>query len=104
MNEAIQIFFGITFLIMIFLLSRMVMGLKIKNAVKSITNDLKEKNAFNHSSAITLPYASQSFFRFGVRDFKPKTLNYLISNNVVGKTEDNRFFLMPGWEKNISQK
>jgi len=99
MNETIQIIFGIIFLFMIFLLSRMIMGLLIKKAAKYIIEDLKKNNACDPSSAITLPYAKENYFKIGRRDFRPKTLAYLVSNNIVGKTEDNRFFLMSGYEK-----
>ena len=94
MNETIQIIFGISFLIMIFLLSRMIMGLRVKKAAQRIIEDLKKNNAADPASAITLPYAEQKFFKIGARDFRPKTLAYLISNRIVGKTEDNRFFLI----------
>jgi len=102
MNETIQIIFGIIFLIMIFLLSRIIMGMRVKQAAKIIMEDLKKNNAYDPASAITLPYAEQSFFKIGMRDFRPKTLTYLVANSIVGKTEENRFFLISDWEKNMS--
>ena len=98
MNETTQIIFGVIFLFMIFLLSRMIMGLLIKKAAQYIIEDLRRNNACDPASAITLPYAKENYFKIGRRDFKPKTLAYLVSNSIVGKTEDNRFFLMPGRE------
>ena len=104
MNEATQIIFGIIFLFMFFLLSRMIMGLLIKKAAQNIIEDLKKNNACDPASAITLPYAKENFFKIGRRDYRPKTLGYLVSNSIVGKTEDNRFFLMPEYKNSGTQK
>ena len=94
MNETVQIICAISFLIIFFLFSKMIMGLRMKKAAQYIIEDLKKNNATDHASAITLSYAKQNFFRIGMRDFRPKTLEYLLSNRIVGKTEDDRFFLI----------
>jgi hypothetical protein len=42
---------------------------------------------------VKLPYERPSTLRMGIRDFRPKALESLVAGNIVGKTDDSRFYL-----------
>ena len=45
------------------------------------------------SSAIVLPYAKVSIFRMGMRDFRPKALQFMVSAQIVGVNEAGKYYL-----------
>jgi hypothetical protein len=93
MTETGQIIVGIFVLVLVYMLTRRFHAWSMKRALDSILNDLEKKGAVDHASAVKLPYATVGIFRFGMRDYRPKALEYLVSSNVVGRTEDARFYL-----------
>jgi hypothetical protein len=102
MSENLQIVFGIILLVGVFLFSRVVMGWRIRRACQLIIKDLRSKDAFDPISAVELPYAKVRYLNIGLRDFRPKALQYMIQHDVVGLTESGRYYLKPAW-KNVSQ-
>jgi hypothetical protein len=78
---------------MAFILTRKVNALRIKRAYGFIIEDLESKEAFDPSSAVGLPYARASMFRMGMRDFRPKALEYMILGNFIGMTEGGKYYL-----------
>jgi hypothetical protein len=102
MNETLQIIIGILLLIGVFLFSRVVMGWRIRRACQQILKDLESKSAFDPFSAVELPYAKVRFINIGLRDFRPKALQYMIQNEVIGITDSGRYYLKPAW-KNVRQ-
>jgi hypothetical protein len=93
MSESGQIIIAICLLIAVYMLTRKVNAWRIKRAYMSIIKDLKRKEAFDETSAITVPYARESIFRVGVRDFRPKALQFLVASGVVGITEAGKYYL-----------
>ena len=93
MSEFNQIITAICVLIVVYMLTRKVNTWRIKRAYMSIVKDLQKREAFEESSAIALPYASQSIFRVGVRDFRPKALQFLIASDIVGVTQAGKYYL-----------
>ena len=93
MSEFNQIISGILLLILVFVLTRKISAWRIKRALFAIMKDLEGMGAVDPGSAVALPYAKTSLFRFGARDFRPKALEYLISSGAVGVTDDGRFYL-----------
>lgn len=100
MGETLQIFVGIALLIGVFLFSRVVMGWRIRRACVQILKDLEAKGAFDPFSAVELPYAKARFINIGLRDFKPKALQYMLQHDVVGITDAGHYYLKPAW-KNV---
>ena len=93
MSEFNQIIIAICLLIVVYMLTRKVNTWRIKRAYMSIIKDLEKREAFDEASAIALPYVSQSIFRVGVRDFRPKALQFLVASGIVGVTPAGKYYL-----------
>ena len=93
MSETNQIIIGICILIAAVMLTRKFHAWKIKRAYFSIVRDIKAKSAFDQNSAVNLPYANQPMFRVGLRDHRPIALQHLVQDNIVGVTDDGRYYL-----------
>jgi hypothetical protein len=93
MSETGQIITAICVLILVYMLTRKVNAWRIKRAYMGIIKDLEKREAFDETSAIALPYASQSIFRVGVRDFRPKALQFLVASDIVGVSQAGKYYL-----------
>ena len=93
MSEAGELIIGIGVLILVFALSRRFHAWKIKRAYTYIIEDLKTQGAFDPASAVDLSYARNAMFRIGYKDHRPTALKHLISNNIVGATTDEHYYL-----------
>jgi hypothetical protein len=93
MIEAVQIILAIIIVVLVFIVAKKIQGMKINRAFRIIINDLKQQGALNPSSAVTLPYASPVLFRIGLRDYRPRAINYLVQSGIVGMTENGQFYL-----------
>jgi hypothetical protein len=93
MSEFNQIITALCLLIFVYLLTRKVNTWRIKRAYMGIIKDLEKREAFDETSAIALPYVSQSIFRVGVRDFRPKALQFLVASDIVGVTQAGKYYL-----------
>lgn len=92
-SEAGKIIIGVCALMAIYILTRQYHAWQMARAYKRIIRDLKEMGAMDASSAVDLPYARQSVFRMGLRDYTPKTLQYMTEHHIVGMTPDRRYYL-----------
>ena len=102
MSENVQIVIGILLLVGVFLFSRVVMGWRIRRACQQILKDLQSREAFDPFTAVELPYSRVRYINIGLRDFRPKALQYLLQHEVVGITEAGGYYLKPAW-KNVRQ-
>lgn len=93
MSDVLQIITGILFLMLVFILTRFGIAWRIKRACFFIVKDLERRNAFDYNSAVELPYAKTDHFRMGLRDFRPKAVQGLVENGILGVTPERRFFL-----------
>jgi len=93
MSDTGRIILLICILIIVYVLTRKVHAWKIKRAYIYIIKDLEQQGAVDPSSAIELPYAKIGVFRFGMRDYRPKAIEYLIVSNIIGMTESGRYYL-----------
>ena len=93
MTEAVQIIGGILLVIVVFILSNKFQGYKVGKAFRFIVQDLRNQGATDPDSAINLPYAAKSIFKMGLKDYRPKTLNYMVMEGIVSGTADGRFYL-----------
>ena len=93
MSETGRIILLIFILVIVYILTRKVHAWKIKRAYIYILKDLEQQGAVDPSSAIELPYAKIGVFRFGMRDYRPKAIEYLIVSNIIGMTESGKYYL-----------
>ena len=99
MSETTELILGIAALIVVISLTRKYHVWRFKRAYLFIIEDLKNKGAYSAYSAVDLPYTRRNLLKMGLRQHHPQALDYLIMQNIVGKTEDGRFYLI---QKNIS--
>ena len=97
MSEALQIFFGILFLVAVYILTRYGILLRMKRAGSFILKDLERRQAFDPDSAVALDYAKKHPFRIGMRDFRPKVLESLVQGDLVGMTGEGKYYLKKRW-------
>jgi hypothetical protein len=93
MPETAQIIIGILLLVVVYILTQMVVGYRIKRAARGIVRDLDFKKAYSAESAIELPYAKSQFFKIGLRDFRPKAVSALVQGGIVAQTAAGKYFL-----------
>jgi hypothetical protein len=93
MSETAQILVGLIFLIGVYILTRYGVVWRMKRAVVFVIKDLERHGAFDPSTGVELPYAKTQFFNIGMRDFKPKALQSLIRDGIVGQTGTGRYYL-----------
>jgi hypothetical protein len=96
MTETLNAIFFILLVIGGLFLALRITGWKMKKASDFIIRDLKEKNAFDPSSAVVLPYAKSPMMRIGLRDYRPRALEALMNQDVVRMLEDGRYYLRAG--------
>ncbi len=93
MWDNLQIALGIAAVIVAYGLTRKINAWRIKRAYESILRELEQKKAFDPPSATKLPYARQSIIRAGMKDFRPKAVEYLVAADIVGKTGEGKYYL-----------
>ncbi|MGD2185955.1 MAG: hypothetical protein PVI71_07505 [Desulfobacterales bacterium] len=98
MSETTELIIGIGVLILVVALTRKFHAWRFKRAYIFIIDDLKKKGAYSAYSAVELPYAKKNPLQMGIRQHRPQALDHLIMENIVGKTEDGRYYLI---QKNI---
>ena len=96
MSETMKIVLMSLLLFGAFAITLQIAAWKTKKACESILKDLQDKKAFDPASAVDLPYAKTSIFRFGMRDYRPKALTALIKFDHIRIADGNRFYLRDG--------
>ena len=104
MTETLQVILALIIMVMVFILAKRFQGMKINRAFRVIINDLKQQKALDPSSAVTLPYATTTFLRIGLRDYRPRAVYYLVQSGIVGMTEDKRFYLIKDVSEELLKK
>ena len=94
MNETVEIIVGIGLLVAVYILTRHFHSWRISKTYIFIINDLKKREALNPASAVELPYAKKSMLRIGTRDYRPKALEHLAMKQIIGMTENGRYYLI----------
>jgi len=93
MSETGRTLFAICILIVVYILTRKFHAWRMRQASLSIVKDLEKNRALDPSSAIELPYAKKGMFRIGMRDYRPKAIQYMIANNIIGMTDSGKYYL-----------
>ena len=94
MGETGELIIGILVLGGVILLTRQFHAWKIKRAYLTIIDDLKRQGARTPETAVDLPYARRSPLKFGVRDHRSNAMKGLITEQIVGITEDGRYYIL----------
>ena len=100
MSEYTQLFIAICILFVVVMLTRKFHAWKIKRTYFSIVQDIKAKKAFDSQTAVDLSYARSPTFRVGLRDFRLIALEHLVHDNIVGVTDDGKYYLK---DKNVKK-
>ena len=98
MPEYTQMFIVICILFVVVMLTRKFNAWKIKRAYFSIVKDIKAKKALDSQTAVDLSYARRPTFRVGLRDYRPIALEHLVQDDIVGVTDDGKYYLK---DKNV---
>ena len=77
----------------VIVLTRKYHAWRVKRAMIFIVNDLKAQNAYTPESAIDLPYAKRNVAKLGMRDHRPIAMDHLAFDNIVGVTEEGKYYL-----------
>ena len=93
MSETGQLILGICILTVVVVFTRKFHAWKIKRAYFLIVKDIKTKGAFDPESAVALSYGRNTGFRVGLRDHRPAALAHLVHDNIVGITDDGKYYL-----------
>jgi len=92
-SETGQIIIGICVLIGVYILTRRYHAWRMARVYALIIKDLEQREAVDPSTAVELPYSRRNMFRIGTRDYRPKVLEYMTINNIVGMTADGKYYL-----------
>ena len=93
MSEFVQIIVGIIFLALVFIGTRLFIGWKMRRTALTIIKDLDRQGALDSETAVELPYAKKDWLKIGVRDYRPKTLEAMMTAGIVGLTPEGRYYL-----------
>ena len=78
----------------VFVLAAMYLtGLGLRRVCFKIIAEMEEANAFKASRAIKLQDERKNFFRVGTGNLRPRALHLLITDKVVVKTPDGKYYL-----------
>jgi len=89
----LQIFLLIVAFIVFVLTAMYMTGLGVRRVCFKIIAELEEAGAVKVSKAIKLQDERKNFFRVGTGNLRPKALNLLISDKLVVKTSDGKYYL-----------
>ncbi len=92
----IEFFIWLGLLVGAYVLSQWVVQLRLKRACDHIMRDLEEKGAIDPESATPLPYERTPLINLGLRDMRPKALEYLLIAGLLGRTKEGRYYLLRG--------
>ena len=94
MSDNMELFLGLIVLLAVIAITRKYHAWRIRRAYQLIIEDLESANALTPDSAVDLPYSGQNPLRIGLRDHRKMALNHLVMEQVVGQTDDKRYYLM----------
>jgi hypothetical protein len=68
-------------------------GLAVQKTCLKIIAEMEEARAFKESRALEIQDERKNFFRVGTKNIRPKALNLLITDGLVIKTNNGRYYL-----------
>lgn len=86
-----QLLLCLLIIILAYVISYFLVRWRLKRTCISIVNILHEKNSNNEHNAVEL--LDDRFLKIGVKDYKPKALEILLSQEIIKKTSDGKYYL-----------
>jgi hypothetical protein len=68
-------------------------GLAVQKTCLKIIAEMEEARAFKESRALAIQDERKNFFRVGTKNIRPKALNLLITDGLVIKTNNGKYYL-----------
>ena len=68
-------------------------GLAVQKTCFKIIAEMEEAGAFKEARAAEIQDERKNFFRVGVKNIRPKALNLLITDGLVIKTNNGKYYL-----------
>jgi len=68
-------------------------GWGLRRVCFKIISEMEEARAFNEKKAVTLQDERKNFFRVGTGNLRPKALNLLMSDGIVIKAGNGKYYL-----------
>ncbi|MFW6011734.1 MAG: hypothetical protein ACOC8R_01475 [Desulfosalsimonas sp.] len=93
MSEAVSVILMVIVLVAVYLLARIIKTWRAGQACKGIIRELKASGAYDPESAVELYGVQRNLLRAGLRNFRPEGLQVLLLNDVVGITENGKYYL-----------
>jgi hypothetical protein len=93
MSETGAIIFWALALIAVYVLTRRINIWRMSRAGNTLVEELERRKAFNRASAVPLKDDQRNLLRTGLRNFRPEGLKMLIASDVVGTTDDGKYYL-----------
>jgi hypothetical protein len=94
MPEYMQHIIGIAILGVIYLITRKGIAIKMGKGAEQVIADLRSQDSTDIHSAVHLSYAKTDWHKFGLRDYRRKALQSLVTAGVVGKTSADKYYLI----------
>ena len=94
MSEKLELFIALAALLLVFIITRRYHAWRIRRSYRWVVDDLKAAAAHSPDSAVDLPYARKNLLRIGLRDHRKMALNHLAMEQIVGITDDGRYYLL----------
>jgi hypothetical protein len=93
MSETVEVIIGISVLLAVITLTRKYHAWRVKRGCIHIVESLKAQGAFDAKSAVDLSYAQKSILKMGVRDHQSMALDHLVVDNIIGVSENGKYYL-----------
>lgn len=95
MSEIGQIFIALLIVAGGYVLSIVGVTWMTRRTARRIMADIERRGARDEATAVTFPIEQKSLLQFGLRDNRPRALEALLHENLIVRTEDNRYYLTP---------
>ena len=92
--EYLQHIIGISLLGFIYYLTRRGVARRMERGAQQVVADLRAHNSIDVYSAVSLEYAQDNWLKFGLRDYRRKALQSMVTAGVVGKTSSDKYYLI----------
>ncbi|HDQ03744.1 MAG TPA: hypothetical protein ENN23_04115 [Deltaproteobacteria bacterium] len=104
MAESMQIFIGLTALVIVFILAMIAAGWWTHRISLGIIRELEYRGATSEEKAVDLPYDKINYLKIGYRDYRPKALEMLVMSDVVCRTPEGLYYLDEDKARAVKQK
>ncbi|MBI4774096.1 MAG: hypothetical protein HY788_07945 [Deltaproteobacteria bacterium] len=72
---------------------RKLLAWQMNNAMQEVVAELQAQRADSPANAVALKYAGKTYYRLGLRDYRPYALTVLLQEGAVAVTEEGHYYL-----------